>query len=32
MKFHNGEEFDAQDVKFTFERILDPANKLPQVS
>ena len=25
VKFHNGETFKASDVKFTFERLLDPA-------
>lgn len=27
VKFHNGYPFNAEDVKFTMERILDPANK-----
>jgi peptide/nickel transport system substrate-binding protein len=27
VKFHNGEEFTAEDVKFTIERILDPESK-----
>jgi len=30
VKFHNGEPFDAQDVKFSLERVLDPAEKSPQ--
>ncbi len=28
--FHNGEAFNAQDVKFSIERILDPNEKSPQ--
>ena len=27
--FHNGEPFTAKDVAFTFNRLLDPKNKLP---
>jgi peptide/nickel transport system substrate-binding protein len=27
VKFHNGEEFTAQAVKFTWDRVLDPAQK-----
>ena len=27
--FHNGEPMTAKDVVFTFNRLLDPANKLP---
>src|SRR5690242_3374769 len=27
VKFHNGEPFDAQSIKATFEYMLDPANK-----
>jgi peptide/nickel transport system substrate-binding protein len=29
VKFHNGEEFTAEDVKFTMERILDPKTSSP---
>lgn len=32
VRFHNGEEFDAASVKFSLERILDPATKSPQIS
>lgn len=32
VKFQNGDPFTADDVKFTFDRILDPANKLPTAS
>jgi peptide/nickel transport system substrate-binding protein len=28
VKFHNGEEFNAESVKFSVERLLNPANKL----
>jgi peptide/nickel transport system substrate-binding protein len=28
VKFHNGEDFDAQSVKFSLERLANPANKL----
>ena len=28
--FHNGDPFTADDVKFSFERVLDPATKSPQ--
>jgi len=30
VKFHNGDPFSAEDVKFSFERVLDPATKSPQ--
>ncbi len=30
VKFHNGEDFNADAVVFTFTRLLDPANKSPQ--
>jgi peptide/nickel transport system substrate-binding protein len=30
VKFHNGDAFSAEDVKFTFERVLNPATKSPQ--
>src|ERR1700675_2139708 len=30
VKFHNGDPFSAEDVKFSFERVLDPATKTPQ--
>lgn len=29
VKFHNGQPFSAEDVKYTFDRILDPANASP---
>lgn len=29
VKFHNGEPFTAADVKYTFERVLDPATASP---
>jgi peptide/nickel transport system substrate-binding protein len=29
VKFHNGEQFTASDVKFTFERLLNPETKSP---
>ena len=32
IKFHDGEAFDANAVKFTFERVLDPAAKSPTIS
>ena len=28
VRFHNGEEFNAESVKFSIERLIDPANKL----
>ena len=30
MKFHDGSDMTAADVKFTFDRILDPATKSPR--
>src|SRR5439155_4664634 len=32
VKFHNGDPFTAEDVKFSFDRIMDPANKLVAAS
>ena len=32
VKFHDGHEFDAGDVKFTYEAIMDPKNLSPRVS
>ncbi len=32
IKFHNGEDFNAESVKFSIERIIDPANKSPQIA
>jgi peptide/nickel transport system substrate-binding protein len=32
VKFHNGEDFDAGSVKFTIDRVLDPAAKSPTLS
>jgi len=32
ISFHNGEVFDAASVKFSIERILDPATQSPQIS
>jgi peptide/nickel transport system substrate-binding protein len=32
VKFHNGRDFVADDVKYSFERILDPATASPSVS
>jgi len=29
VKFHDGKAFDAEDVKFTFERLLDPKTAIP---
>src|SRR2546426_4871679 len=30
VRFHNGETMSAEDVKFSFERVLGPAKKSPQ--
>ena len=30
VRFHNGETMSAEDVKYSFERVLDPAKKSPQ--
>ena len=32
VKFHNGEPFNAQAVKFTIDRVLDPKAKAPTIS
>ena len=32
VKFHNGEDFDAEAVKFSLERIIDPDQAAPQAS
>jgi ABC-type transport system substrate-binding protein len=32
VRFHDGHEFDAHDVKFTYEAIMNPANLSPRVS
>jgi len=32
VKFHDGHVFDAQDVKFTFEAIMNPKNLSPRIS
>jgi peptide/nickel transport system substrate-binding protein len=32
VKFHNGQAFDAQDVKYTFDRIRDPATASPNAA
>lgn len=32
VKFHNGREFTSDDVKYSYERILDPATASPSVS
>ncbi len=32
VKFHNGQAFDAEDVKYTFERILNPATASPNAA
>jgi peptide/nickel transport system substrate-binding protein len=29
-RFHNGDPFSAEDVKFSFDRVLDPTTKSPQ--
>ena len=31
VKFHSGDLFGAEDVKFTFERVLNPETKSPQI-
>jgi peptide/nickel transport system substrate-binding protein len=31
VKFHSGDPFSAEDVKFTFERVLNPETKSPQI-
>jgi peptide/nickel transport system substrate-binding protein len=32
VKFHNGQEFSAEDVKYTFDRILNPATASPSAA
>ncbi|MEO8545877.1 MAG: ABC transporter substrate-binding protein [Burkholderiaceae bacterium] len=32
VKFHNGQPFSAEDVKYTFDRILDPATASPNAN
>ncbi len=32
VRFHDGHEFDAEDVKFTYEAIMDPKNLSPRTS
>ena len=32
MTFHNGQPFEAEDVKYTFERILNPASASPNAT
>ena len=32
IKFHNGEDFNADDVKFSIDRILDPESKAPSIA
>jgi peptide/nickel transport system substrate-binding protein len=32
VKFHNGEELTADDVKFTYARVMDPATKSPRAN
>ncbi|MBS3906553.1 MAG: ABC transporter substrate-binding protein [Syntrophaceae bacterium] len=31
VKFHDGKPFDAEDVKFTFERLMDPKTNIPNL-
>jgi peptide/nickel transport system substrate-binding protein len=31
VKFHDGKLFDAEDVKFTFERLMDPKTNIPNI-
>jgi peptide/nickel transport system substrate-binding protein len=31
VKFHDGKPFDAEDVKFTFERLMDPKTNIPNI-
>ena len=32
VKFHNGEELTAEDVKYTYARVMDPATKSPRAN